>query len=156
VEVPPPQKKEVERSILQHNKQSEIYLACIIKIIHTEPGYLSGIALGYGLDDRGCDSRQGPGIFLFTTVSKPAVGPTQPPIQRVPGALSLRVKQPGMKLTIHLHLAPRSRMRGAIHPLPQYAFIWCLGKAHGLYLFTYRNGIKVKLSLCFFNRAQRA
>jgi hypothetical protein len=28
-----------------------------------------------------------------------------------------------MKLTIHLHLVPRLRMRGAIPPLPQYAFM---------------------------------
>jgi hypothetical protein len=29
----------------------------------------------------------------------------------------------GVKLTTHLHLVPRSRMRGAIPPLPQYAFM---------------------------------
>jgi hypothetical protein len=48
-----------------------------------------GIELGYGLDDRGLgfDSRQGLGIFLFTTASRMALGPTQPPIQWVQGAL---------------------------------------------------------------------
>jgi hypothetical protein len=35
------------------------------------------------------------GIFLFTTASRTALGPTQPPIQRVPGVLSLGVKRPG-------------------------------------------------------------
>jgi hypothetical protein len=36
------------------------------------------------------------GIFLFTTaVSRTALGPTQPPIQWVPEALSLGVKRPG-------------------------------------------------------------
>jgi hypothetical protein len=34
-------------------------------------------------------------MFLFTIVSRPALGPTQPPIQWVPGALSLGVKQSG-------------------------------------------------------------
>jgi hypothetical protein len=29
----------------------------------------------------------------------------------------------GVKLTTHLHLVPRSRMRGAIHPVPQYTFM---------------------------------
>jgi hypothetical protein len=53
-----------------------------------------GIVLGYGLDDWGFDSRQGLGIFLFTTASQPTLGPTQPPIQWVPGTLSLGVKRP--------------------------------------------------------------
>jgi hypothetical protein len=43
----------------------------------------------------GFDSRWGLGIFLFTTASRTALGPTQPPIQWVPGALSLGVKRPG-------------------------------------------------------------
>jgi hypothetical protein len=53
-----------------------------------------GIALGYGLDDRGSRVRfpAGAGIFLFTTAYRTALGPTQPPIQWVPGALSLEVK----------------------------------------------------------------
>jgi hypothetical protein len=43
----------------------------------------------------GFDSRQGMGIFLFTTASRPALGPTQPPIQWVSGFISPGVKQPG-------------------------------------------------------------
>jgi hypothetical protein len=50
-----------------------------------EPGKLSDIALGYGLYDRKFESRQRLEIFLFTTVSRPVVGLTQPPIQWVPG-----------------------------------------------------------------------
>jgi hypothetical protein len=42
----------------------------------------------------GFDSRRGLGIFLFTTTSRTALGPTQPPIQWIPGALSLGVKRP--------------------------------------------------------------
>jgi hypothetical protein len=41
----------------------------------------------------GFDSRRGLGIFLFTTASRTDLGPTQPPIQWVPGALSLGVKR---------------------------------------------------------------
>jgi hypothetical protein len=48
-----------------------------------------------GLGERGFESRQELGIFLFTTASRPSLGPTQPPIQWVPGALSLGVKRPG-------------------------------------------------------------
>jgi len=40
-------------------------------------------------------SRRGLGIFLFTTASRTALDPTQPPIQWVPGFLSLGVKRPG-------------------------------------------------------------
>jgi hypothetical protein len=43
----------------------------------------------------GFDSRRELGIFLFTTASRTALEPTQPPIQWVPGALSLGVKRPG-------------------------------------------------------------
>jgi hypothetical protein len=42
-----------------------------------EPGYLSGIALGYWLGDQRFESLQGLGIFLFTAVSRPALGPAQ-------------------------------------------------------------------------------
>jgi hypothetical protein len=48
-----------------------------------------GIELGYWLDDWGFESRQGLGIFLFTTGSRPALGPSQLPIQWVRGALSM-------------------------------------------------------------------
>jgi hypothetical protein len=55
-----------------------------------EAGQLSGIALGYGLDDFGFESRQGLGIFLFTTVSRPALGLTQTPIECIPAALCFK------------------------------------------------------------------
>jgi len=37
----------------------------------------------------------GLGIFLFTSVHRMALGPTQPPVQQIPGDLSLGVKQLG-------------------------------------------------------------
>jgi hypothetical protein len=64
-----------------------------------------GIALGYGLDDRGSRVRfPGElGIFLFTTASRTAPGPTQPPIRWMLGALSVGVKRPGCEAD---HLSP--------------------------------------------------
>jgi hypothetical protein len=62
-----------------------------------KPGQFSGIVLGYGLDDRGFESRQGLRIFLFSTVSRPALGPTQPPIQCAPRDPSPGVRRPGVE-----------------------------------------------------------
>jgi hypothetical protein len=54
-----------------------------------------GIATGYGLDDRGVIVRVPVGSRIFSTLSRPALEPTQPSIQWVLGALSLGVKRPG-------------------------------------------------------------
>jgi hypothetical protein len=51
--------------------------------------------MGWTIGVVGFDSRRGPGIFLFTTAARTALGPTQPHIQWVPGALSPGVKRPG-------------------------------------------------------------
>jgi hypothetical protein len=45
------------------------------------------------------------GIFLFDTVSRQGLGPTQPPIQWLPGALFLGVKWPEFETD---HLPPPS------------------------------------------------
>jgi hypothetical protein len=47
------------------------------------------------LDDQRSILGGGLEIFLFDIVSRPALGPTQPPIKWGPGALSLGVKGPG-------------------------------------------------------------
>jgi hypothetical protein len=52
-------------------------------------------ATGWKIGVLGFHSRRGLGIFLFTTASRTALGPTQLPIHWVPGALSLGVKRQG-------------------------------------------------------------
>jgi hypothetical protein len=60
------------------------------------------IMSGYGLDERACP---------LASVSRLALGPTQPAVQWVLGVLSPGVKRSrGMTLTIHPHLLQRSWM----------------------------------------------
>jgi hypothetical protein len=49
----------------------------------------------------GYNSWWGLGIFLFTTMSRTVLGPTQPTVQWVSGALSLGVKQPARHESDH-------------------------------------------------------
>jgi hypothetical protein len=56
------------------------------------------IVSDYGLDDRaiGVRSRQGQRIFPLSSVSRPALGLSEPPVQWIPGVLSPGVKaRPG-------------------------------------------------------------
>jgi hypothetical protein len=55
---------------------------------------LQRLATGWTIGVLGFDSCQGLRIFLFTTVFRPTLGFTQPPIQWVSGVLSLGVKRP--------------------------------------------------------------
>jgi hypothetical protein len=91
--------------------------------------------MGWTVRVLGFDSQQGLGIFLFTTVFRMALRPTQPPIQWVPGVLSLGVKRPGHEAD-HSHIVPRSKNEWNYTSIPRYAFkAWCSVKAQGqLYL----------------------
>jgi hypothetical protein len=81
------------------------------------------LATGWTIGVLGFDLRRGLGIFLFTTASRTALGPTQSPIQWVLGALSLGVKRLWREADHSPPSSAESRMCGVIHPLPPYA--WC-------------------------------
>jgi hypothetical protein len=81
-----------------------------------------GIATGYRLDSRGSIPGRNKNFLLFTS-SRPALGPTQPPIQWAPEDLSPGVKRPGCKFD---HSPPSSAEvsnGGAIPPVP-LMFSW--------------------------------
>ena len=78
----------------------------------------AGIATRYGLDGQGIESRWGRDI---PHPSRPALGPTQPPVLWVPG-LSLGEKRPGMALTTHPHLAPKLKKEQSYTSTPLLGF----------------------------------
>jgi hypothetical protein len=96
----------------------------------SEPWYLSRIALGYGLDDRGSRFRfpAGLGIF-FTTASRTPLESTQSPVKWIPGTLSLWVKQPMRAADQSPPSSAKVRNAWSYTPTPQYVFVaWCLVK----------------------------
>jgi hypothetical protein len=71
------------------------------------------------------------GIFLFATAFRPALGPTQPPVQWVPGALSPGVKRPGREANQSPPSSVEVKNAWRYTSTPQYGFMtWCLVK-HG-------------------------
>jgi hypothetical protein len=68
-------------------------------MISGNPQSAVGMATGYGLHDRGVKN------FLFSTSSRPAPGPIQPPVQWVPEALFPGVKRQGREAE---HSSPTS------------------------------------------------
>jgi len=97
------------------------------------------VATGWMIGVLRLDYRRELGIFLFTTASRTAVEPTQPPIQWVLGALSLEVKRPGREADHSL--VPRSKNEWSYTSTPQYVFIaWCLVKHRDNFTFNFIRG----------------
>jgi hypothetical protein len=77
-------------------------------------------------------------VTILLTESRTALGPTQPPIQWVPGALSLGVKRPGREAD---HSSPSSaevKNAWSYTSTPQYVFMaWCLVKHRDKFMAWY-------------------
>jgi hypothetical protein len=70
------------------------------------------------------------GIFLFTTASRLALGPTQTPIQRATDALSLGIKRPGREVDHSPQSSKEVSNAWSYTSTPQYAFkVWCSVKS---------------------------
>jgi hypothetical protein len=86
----------------------------------------------------GFDPRYKQRIFPLVFASRPAMGPTQPPVQWVPGVKRGR----GVMLTTHPHLVPRLRM-SRLYLLSPQAPPW---RVAGSPFFTINTTVKVRLS----------
>jgi hypothetical protein len=68
------------------------------------------------------------GLFVWIFVPRPALGPTQPPVQWVPGFISPGVKRGrGVTRNTHRHLVPKSRMSRNYISSPPGASMACSG-----------------------------
>jgi hypothetical protein len=70
---------------------------------------------GLGVERSGFDSWRKQEIFLSSAAFRPALGPKQPPIQRVMGALSPEVKWPGRE-DDHSSLSSAEVKNGGVVP----------------------------------------
>jgi len=91
-----------------------------IHIIQKETGY---IALSCGLDDLGFESRQGLGVFLFTTASGPALGHARLPIQWVRETLSLGIKRPRREGDHSPPSSNEAKNEWSYTSMPQFTFM---------------------------------
>jgi hypothetical protein len=110
------------------------------KHMHAARDSSFGIATRYGLDDSGIESWWGRD---FSHPSRPALGPTQPPIQWVPG-LSRGGKAAGASFHHPSHLGPRLKKSRAIRLLSFWAFVAC---SRVNFTFSFTLAAKVKTVL---------
>jgi hypothetical protein len=122
--------------------QLYLYLYQLYKVVIGSRGSSIGIALGYGLYDRGSMVRfpgGGEAGNFFSSPPRPERlwGPPSLLSNGYQGLFLWGQSCSGVKLTTHLHLVPRSENEWSYTSTPQYALIaWCLVKAQGqFYLY---------------------
>jgi hypothetical protein len=89
-----------------------------IQTHHRSQDNVVNIAATPWADQSGLDSGKGQGIFLFSKMSKSALGPIQLPAKWVPETLSLVIKWPGHEVNYSSQLELRLNMSGAIYFYP--------------------------------------
>jgi hypothetical protein len=95
-------------------------------IVLVSRGSSVSIASDYVLNYLGSIPGRGERIFTKASMSRSAVGSTQPPVQWVLRVLSLALKcGRGVKLTSHYHLVPRSLMSRTYTSSSPSAFLAC-------------------------------
>jgi hypothetical protein len=73
--------------------------------------------------------RQGQVLFLFATAFRPLLGPTQPPVERVPAAFSSRIKWQGREADHSPQCSVEINNAWSYTSTPSYIFrAWCLVK----------------------------
>jgi hypothetical protein len=91
---------------------------------------------GYGLDDRVIGVRFPAEAMSF--LSRPAVDPTQPPMQWVQGTLSLELKRPGHEADTSPPPSTEVKNAWSYTSMPQYVFMaWYLVKHKDIFTFTF-------------------
>jgi hypothetical protein len=116
---------DIRRSGEDKPKRRTSVLCCFLKrIAHVQTKYGAGVvqsvkSLDHRLDERRTffSSRQGQGISVFPKMSVRVAFPIQPPVERLPQALSLEAKRPESEADHSLLLVPRLRILGAIPDL---------------------------------------
>jgi hypothetical protein len=121
------------------------YDSSVGSILGYSPGspssVLASFFTGWTTGRSGFDPRRGQRNFPLSSVSRPALGPTQPPVQWVPGVLSQGVKRGrGVMLTSYSYLVPRSWMSRSYTSSPPQAPPW---RVEGLLYFLLQ-AIKVR------------
>jgi hypothetical protein len=96
-------------------KLDQCFGICARTVLLASVCSFSLVALSYRMYDQGFESQEGLGIFPLTTASRLALGPTQPPIQWIPGVLS-----PGIKQLVPGHEADHSPPSSA-----KVKNVWC-------------------------------